>query len=174
MKKIISLLIAVLVMACGVLSVSAEISPTAPIEDKYITIDAVVVPDNAGSVTPNIDNPFEYEIGTDGTVTLVATFFDGYKFSHWEFISGEFEIVGGSLTSSTIVILPKGDVNIRAYAHFAEEDADITEPTTGVIAPPDDGKTSPTTGDSTIVYAVMGATVLMLGFAVVALKKKAH
>ena len=48
MKKIIALLIAVLVMACAVVSVSAEVSPTAPIEDNKISIDAVVVPEGAG------------------------------------------------------------------------------------------------------------------------------
>lgn len=173
MKKIVALLIAVLVMVCGVASVSAEYSPTAPVVDDKIVIDAVPVPDNAGTCTPNIDNPFEYIIGEDGTVTLVASSMEGFKFSHWEFITGEFDIISGSLTSSTITILPKGDEDIRAYAYFVEEDVPVTEPSSKPPVKPDDGTQSPTTGENTTVYFVASAVILMLGFAVVALKKKA-
>lgn len=173
MKKVVSLLIAVLVLACSVVCVSAEVSPTATTVTTTITIDAVAVPDNAGTVTPDIGDPVEYVIGSDGTVTLVASSMEGFKFSHWEFVTGEFEIIEGSLTSSTIVILPKGDANVRAYANFVEEDKDVTEPSSKPASKPDDDDKSPQTGDNTAVYAVMGAVVLMLGFAVVALKKKA-
>lgn len=174
MKKVVSLLIAVLLMACAVVSVSAEVSPTAPtIVGSTISIDAVAVPENAGTVTPNIDNPVDYVVGSDGTVTLVASSMEGFKFSYWTFITGEFDIIEGSLTSSTIVILPKGDTNIRAYANFAEEGADVTVPDSKPVSKPDDGNKSPTTGEPVAVYAVAGAVVLMLGFAVVALKKKA-
>ena len=173
MKKTIALLIAVLLMVCGVVSVSAEISPTASVVDTKITIDAIVVPDNAGTVNPDIKNPIEYIVGSDGTVTLIASTNDGFKFTHWEFITGEFDIIEGSLTSSTIVILPKGDANIRAYANFVEEDVDVTEPATKEPVKPDDSNESPTTGDITPAFAVAGAVVLMLGFAVIALKKKA-
>lgn len=174
MKKVVSLLIAVLLMACAVVSVSAEISPTAPtFVDKTIVIDAIAVPDNAGSVTPDVDNPVEYIAGSDGTVKLVASSMEGFKFSHWEFVTGEFDIIEGSLTSSTIVILPKGDVNIRAYANFVEEGAEITEPSSTPVEKPDDDDKSPTTGDAAPVFFVASAVVLMLGFAVVALKKKA-
>lgn len=175
MKKTIALLIAVMLMVCGVVSVSAEISPTASVVDTKITIDAIVVPDNAGTVNPDIKNPIEYIVGSDGTVTLIASTNDGFKFSHWEFITGEFDIVEGSLTSSTIVILPKGDSNIRAEAHFVPEDATIpsTEPDTKVPYEPDDDDKSPPTGDFTPVYFALGAVVMMLGVAVIALKKKA-
>ena len=174
MKKIIALLVALLLMSCAVISVSAEVSPTAPIKDKYISIDAVAVPEGSGTVTPDIDNPVKYEVGTDGTVTLSASTIEGFKFSHWEFITGEFDIVEGSLTSPTLVILPKGDVNIRAYAHFIEEGEEPTVPESKPVEKPDDDKNSPTTGEATTVYAVMTAVVLMVGFAVVALKKKAY
>ncbi len=173
MKNTIALLIAVLLMVCGVVSVSAEISPTASVVDTKIIIDAIPVPDHAGTATPDIKNPVEYIVGSDGTVTLIASSNDGFKFTHWEFITGEFDIIEGSLTSSTIVILPKGDTNIRAYAYFVEEGADVTEPTTKEPVKPDDDDKSPTTGDFTPAFAVAGAVVMMLGFAVIALKKKA-
>lgn len=173
MKKALSLLIAILLMVCGVVSASAEISPTASVVDTKIIIDAVVVPDNAGTVTPDIENPFEYVVGSDGTVTLVASTNDGFKFSHWEFVTGEFDIIEGSLTSPTIVILPKGDTDIRAYAHFVDKDADVTAPDSKPpYTTPDEDK-SPTTGDLTPVFFAFGAVVMMLGVAVVVLKKKA-
>ncbi len=173
MKKVISLLIAVLLMACAVVSVSAEISPTAPIVDDSIVIDAVPVPDYAGTCTPDVKNPIEYIIGEDGKVTLVASSMEGFKFTHWEFITGEFDIISGSLTSSTIVILPKGDDDIRAYAHFVEEDVPVTEPSSKPVVKPDDGTQSPTTGQNNTALFVGASAVLMLAFAVVVLKKKA-
>lgn len=175
MKKAVSLLIALLLTVCGITCVSAEISPTAStVVKNVISIDAVPVPDNAGTVTPNIDNPFEYEVGSDGTITLIASSFEGFKFSHWEFVTGEFEIIQGSLTSPTLVILPKGDVNIRAYAHFIDAGSSepVTEPDSKPVTPPDDGNLSPVTGDFTPVVITAGALALMLG-AVVALRKKA-
>ncbi|MBQ2825103.1 MAG: hypothetical protein IJF19_02405 [Clostridia bacterium] len=173
MKKVVSLLIAVLLLACAVVSVSAEISPTAPtIVKDTIIVDAIVVPDNAGSVEPSIDNPFEYEVNSDGTVKLVASSMEGFKFSHWEFITGEFDIIEGSLTSPTLVIKPKGDSNIRAYANFVKEDADTTEPDSKPAVKPDDDDKSPTTGDITPVV-VVSAVVLLAGIAAVVLKKKA-
>ena len=175
MKKVLALLIAVLVMACAVVSVSAEVSPTAPVEDDIISIDAVVVPEGAGTCTPDIENPFEYVVGSDGKVTLTASSMDGFKFSHWEFITGDFDIVEGSLTSSTIVIVPKpGSSNIRAEANFIEEGAsEPTIPDSQPITPPDDDNKSPVTGDATALYTIGVAVVLMLGFTVVVLKKKA-
>lgn len=175
MKKAISLLIAVLLMVCGIVSVSAEISPTASVVDTKIIIDAIPVPGHAGTCTPDIENPYEYIVGSDGTVTLQANANDGFKFTHWEFVTGEFDIVEGSLTTSTIVILPKGDTNIRAYAYFVEADASVpsTEPESKPPVKPDDDNKSPTTGDITPVFFVAGAVVLMLGVAIVALKKKA-
>lgn len=175
MKKILALLIAVLVMAFSVFCVSAEISPTAPITGDEIIIDAVVVPEGAGTVTPDIENPFEYIVGSDGKVTLSASSMDGFKFSHWEFITGDFDIIEGSLTSATIVIMPRpGSSNIRAEANFVKEGAsEPTIPDSKPITPPDDDDKSPTTGDTTAIYAIGAAVVLMIGFTVVVLKKKA-
>lgn len=175
MKKAISLLIAVLLMVCGIVSVSAEVSPTASVVDTKITIDAIPVPEEGGTATPGIDNPVEYIVGSDGTVTLIAKQNDGFKFTHWEFITGEFDIIEGSLTSSTIVILPKGDTNLRAYAYFVDADSSepITEPESKPpYTTPDDDK-SPTTGDLTPVFFACGAVVMMLGVAVIYFKKKA-
>lgn len=175
MKKIVSLLVAVLLTVCAVVSVSAEISPTAPTVIKdTITIDAVPVPDNAGSVTPSIDNPIEYVVGSDGTITLIASSFEGFEFSYWEFVTGEFEIIQGSLTSPTIVIFPKGDVNIRAYAHFKEigSSQPITQPDSKPAGKPDDGTSAPVTGDITPVVVFAGVLTLALGVAAVAFLKK--
>ena len=175
MKKILALLIAVLVMAFSVFCVSAEVSPTPPIVNDKIIIDAIPVPGNAGVCTPDIENPFEYIVGSDGKVTLTASSVDGFKFTHWEFITGDFDIIEGSLTSATIVIMPRpGSSNIRAEAYFVKEGAsEPTVPDSKPITPPDDDDKSPTTGDTTAIYAIGAAVVLMIGFTVVVLKKKA-
>lgn len=176
MKKIISLvLIAVLLCVCTVVSVSAEISPTAPIVDKTIIVDATPVPSHGGTATPTVDDPYVHVVGSDDTVTLVATPNDGWKFTHWEFVTGDYDIIEGSLTSSTITILPKGDADIHSYAYFVEEGETVpsTEPQSKPPVTPDDNDKSPTTGDITPVLFAGSAVVLMLGFAVIALKKKA-
>ncbi|MBQ9742197.1 MAG: LPXTG cell wall anchor domain-containing protein [Ruminococcus sp.] len=172
MKKIISCLIAIAMIFCVTLSVSAEISPSASEGNKYIKVDAVPVPDSAGTATPGIDSPAQVEINSDETVTLTAKPIDGYKFSHWKFITGEFEIIEGDLNSSTIVIKPTGDTNVRAEAYFVPEDEDVTPATTAIITPPDDGNKAPTTGDAATTMAVSASVVLVAIAALVIFKKR--
>lgn len=172
MKRVISILVALVLMCCAVASVSAEISPTASTADDQIIVDAIPVPDIAGNATPDINNPGKVQVDSGEVVTLTATPKEGYKFSHWEFVYGEFDIIEGSTTTSTVVIKPTGTGDVRAYAHFVEEGVDVTPPTTGVVSPPDDGSTSPTTGDTSVVY-ISTATMLVALIAVaVVIKRK--
>ncbi|MBQ7999896.1 MAG: hypothetical protein IJ298_01600 [Ruminococcus sp.] len=171
MKRVVSIIVALLLMCCAVASVSAEISPTASTAKDQIVIDAIPVPDVAGNATPDINNPGKVEINSGEVITLTATPKDGYKFSHWEFVFGEFDIIEGSITSSTIVIKPTGNEDVRAYAHFVEEGKDVTVPSSGTIPTPDDGPISPTTGENTAVYAAC-ASMLVVAIAVVAVIKR--
>ncbi len=171
MKKVLSCLLAVALMLCAVVSVSAEISPEASITDKYIIIDTIPVPDKGGVSTPEVDAPGKVQVDSGEEVTLTATPKDGYKFDHWEFATGDFDIVSGKITDSVLVIKPKGDVNIRVYAHFSPIDAPTTEPTTKPVHDPSDDPNSPTTGDGLMVCAA-SATVMLAAFAVVVVLKK--
>ena len=176
MKRVFSLLIALLLMCCAVASVSAEISPTAPDPKDYLIVDAIPVTGEAGNVTPEINGPAKVEINSGKTVTLTATPNAGYEFSHWKFIFGEFEVVEGDLTTPVIVIRPTGTHDVRAEAYFVKEGEPITPPVSeSVPTLPQDG-TSPITGSvntaTTTGAAVVAAIVVMSVASVVLLKKK--
>lgn len=177
MKRVVSILVALLLMCCAIASVSAEISPTASTAKDQIIIDAIPVPDIAGNATPDINNPGKVEINSGEVITLTATPKDGYKFSHWEFAFGEFDIIEGSITSSTIVIKPTGNDDVRAYAHFVKEGEDVTVPSSGTVPKPDKDPTSPTTGETlmannSVVYITCASMAAILCAVVIALKKK--
>ncbi len=177
MKKVLSIIFALVLMCCAVASVSAEISPTASIPQNTIIIDAIPVPGEAGNATPDINNPGRVEINSGEVVTLTATPSKGYKFSHWEFIYGEFEIIEGDLTTPTIVIRPTGSSNIRAEAHFVKIDEPVTAPSSKPVPTLPQDSTSPITGtvsngSETAVLFAMGAVVIMAVATVVVLKKK--
>ncbi len=172
MKRVVSILVALLLMCCAVASVSAEISPIGTTAKDQIIIDAIPVPDIAGNATPDINNPGKVEINSGEVITLTATPKDGYKFSHWEFAYGEFDIIEGSTTTPTIVIKPTGNDDVRAYAHFVKEGEDVTVPSSGTVPKPDDGPTSPTTGENSIVYVACASAVMVALAVVIVLKKK--
>ena len=174
MKKLISCILVVLLMVCGVVSASAVVSPLPTVQGNYIVIDSVAVPEEGGTITPSVIDPEKYDKESDETVTIVATPNDGYKFSNWEIVTGEFDIVEGDMTTSTIVILPKGDGNIRLNAVFVKADEDVVPPTTKPVYPPTDDDKSPTTGQPVFVYSAVVVAILAAGFAAVVLKKKAY
>ncbi len=178
MKRVISILVALMLMCCAVASVSAEIiSPTASTAKDQIIVDAIPVPDIAGNATPDINNPGKVEVNSGEVVTLTATPKDGYKFSHWEFAFGEFDIIEGSTTTATIVIKPSGDSDVRAYAHFIKEGEDPSVPSSGTVPQPGTEVTSPTTGEffftnNSVVYIACASMAVVLLAIVIVLKKE--
>lgn len=172
MKRVVSIIVALLLMICAVASVSAEVSPTASTPKDHIIIDAIPVPDIGGNATPDINNPGKVDIESGETITLTATPKDGYKFSHWEFAFGEFDIVSGTITSTTIVIKPTGSSDVRAYAHFVKEDVDVTIPSSGTVPTPDDDDKSPTTGENSGVIVACASMITVALAVVIFMKKK--
>lgn len=177
MKKVLSLIFALLLMICTMASVAAEVSPTVPNPDNEIIIDAIPVPGEGGATTPDINNPGKVDISKGETVTLTATPSKGYKFSHWEFsYGGEFEIVEGSLSTPVIVIKPTGGDKIRAEAHFVKEDETVAPPSSTPVKPLPTDPTSPITGSdnsSAVTGSVIAIVITMMAIgAVVILKKK--
>ena len=181
MKKILALIFAVALMLCAVVSVSAQVSPNPTEPKEEIIVDAIPVPGpDAGSATPEVTNPGKVEVNSGETVTLTATPTQGHKFSHWEYVFGEYEIVEGSLTSPVLVIRPTGSSNIRFEAHFVKEGTDVTEPPSKPIETLPQDPTSPITGTgnntteamSTVIIA--SAAMAMAIVAVVILKKKTN
>lgn len=175
MKKILSILFAVLLMCCAAVTVSANPSPTPPPVLDYLIVDAIPVPKEAGTATPEITNPETVLVGSGELVTLTATPFEGYKFSHWKFIYGDYEIVEGTLTTSVVIIRPTGSSDIRAEAYFVKEDEPITLPPTEPVPTLPTDPVSPPTGADTsaiITVAAVASITTMAVVAVVLLKKK--
>lgn len=175
MKRLITCLIALALIVCAVVSVSAEVSPTATaVQPPTNIIDINPVTDDPNIPWPPVDNPVQVIVNDDNTITLIASSKDGYKFSHWEFISGNFEFVEGDYTSSVIVIRPTTTDSIKVNAHFTNDEATVTTPTSGTVYPPSDEPTSPVTGDA---VAICGASLAVVSLAIVALvifKKKSN
>jgi len=146
MKKLISVLaIALIAAICLPVFVMAADSPVAP-----STYKCEVAPNNpnAGSVNKVDKGENVYEIG--GTPA------DGYNFINWT-ITGDYEIVDGSLTDKTLVIKLKSDV--KAIANFNAVDSEG-----------DKDPTSPPSGDS-VVYMIVFACLVAFAGAGFAFKK---
>lgn len=172
MKKVISCLIALALILCGLVSVSAEPSPTASTSERIIIVDAYPNPPQGGDTTPSLDNAGKVEVTGEEEVTVTAKANEGYKFDHWEVKFGNFDFVTGDLNTPVIVIRPTGENNIRLEAIFVKDGETPSEPTTGPTTPPDDGEESPQTGDPFHTFAIAGAGVLLVSVAAVVLRKK--
>ncbi len=130
MKKIFAILMVVAMMFAIAVPMSAEISPK-PQPD----VETEIVPEGGGEIT-EIDNG-------DGTITLTVDPSKGNDFVKWE-ITGEYELVSGSLTDKTITIRPITDVKAQA----------ILKTQTTVKPTPGPNNQSPSTGVAPVMMAV--------------------
>lgn len=168
MKKIISVVLALILVSAMSVSAFAAGSVVAPVVKDF----------EGGKATYTATtNSSEY--------TFTADAKDGYNFVGWE-ISGNYEIVSGSLTSSTITVKYKDGTALTAVSAVpvfekitvatTTTDADDDEPTTkkpATTKKPTTTKkadTSPVTGDS---MAMVMLAVAALGGVVVSKKKLA-
>ena len=149
MKKILAVLFAVLLISVSSVAALAAPSPTAPVIYN-VTVEA----QQGGSVHSSVET-----VQQGDQVILTATVDDRYIFTTWN-ISGEYEIIEGSLSSERIVVRPDSD--IHATAGFKAASADVpTSPTEGPApGPGNDSPTSPQTGYDGFVFA--GLSVLLL------------
>lgn len=170
MKKIISILTA-LVLVCSFATsfASAEKSPSGKPTYK-VTIDY--------GIDEDAEPDFDY-VQDGETVTLIANtkndIDDSFIFIRWS-ITGEYEIVSGSLTSPTLVIKPLSDVKITQVVEKYEEtgkdpDKKPDKPNKKPQGDKNDDETSPPTSDS-IVYILSGIFLASL-MATVVFKKLA-
>lgn len=153
MKKLVAILVAfVLATSFSVVSLAAQ-SPTG--ETKY----TVTVSSNVGG-----SNKANYKMvrNSNGTVTLTAVNTTA-AFLKWEVVSGNYELVSGSLTSKKIVVRPLSDLKIKL--HYKSEKADKP-----VVKPTDPSNKSPKTGNNIPVVAVGILAVAALGVTVIGKK----
>lgn len=122
MKKIVVLLMVAVMLFAVAAPVFAVESPDKPGTEFSVTIDVITDGGNASKV-----------VNEDGTVVLTATPDENYKFVKWD-ISGEYEIVSGTLTGSPITIKPVSDVTVKVSfdGKQAVKPTDATSPETGV------------------------------------------
>ena len=146
MKKFVSVLMTVIMMA-SILVVSADaIDGDFPSPAQNYNVSAIVVDGIGGTV---IVDPASVPQGETSTITAKPD--EGYEFEGWTF-EGEFEWVSGDANSLVIVIRPLTDV--KGYAKFK-----------GTGGKKDDNPDSPETGyDMSATIAVM-AIVFTIGAA---------
>ena len=167
MKKRICALIAVALLVFSSVTVMAANSPVAP-NYHEITVNGQTVGKNGA--TSIVVNGGKISISSgvieEGKeVTLTANPDKNNKFSKW-IIDGDYEIVSGSLTSSTITIIPKSDIDVNA--EFVDADGnELTEETTE--KPGNDSPVSPKTGAATGALMI---TLLASGAVAIKSKKK--
>lgn len=172
MKKIMSVVFALILVSAMSISAFAEGSPVAPINKTF----------EGGKVT--------YSQNAGGTeFTFTAEKKDGYNFTGWTIDATKFEIVSGSLTSETIVVKPLAGANLETASNTVvpnfeknpvtvttsttaattadttdADDKDTTKKTTKAekettTAAPNNSSSSPKTGDSMAMVAFAAAAL---------------
>ena len=151
MKKLVSIILALVLVSVMSVSAFAAASVVAPIEKEY----------NGGTatITQDVKNPSQ--------LTFEVVEKDGYKFVGWD-IEGDYEIIkGDSLSSNPITIIFKdGTILENVVAKPLFEKVDDDEPTTkpNDEKPNDEKPVSPGTGDSmvmlTLAVAALGGVVV--------------
>lgn len=160
MKKIMSVVLALVLVSALSVSVFAAGSVVAPVVKDYDGGTVTIAQDTTGNATAGKEFTFSVETK------------DGYNFLGWE-IDGNYEIVSGSLESETVTVRFLDDISIEdigaepifeAIDDADEPTDDDDEPTTTA----EKEETSPKTGDSMAMVAL--AAVALAG--VVVSKKK--
>ena len=171
MKKVLSIVAVLAILLCGMVTVAAERSPMPTIPHGYIVVDVIPYPSDGGEAESSEEGYIQIDSGEN--VTISATAKPGYKFSHWEFITGQHTVVSGKVTDPVMVITPEGDESLLIYAHFVKEGTDVTDPTTNPSLPGSDDPHSPTTGDTTLVsFIVFSVAAIFTTFAVVVILRR--
>lgn len=157
MKKIVSIMFAIMLIALSAVPAFAAVSPTAATY-KY-TVE--VIPTEGG------DGSYEFtsDIDEDGNqhVHITPKPNPGYEFDHWE-IDGDYT-TEDKLTDAEMDLVITGDITVTPYY---SKDGSVQ---TGTVSK-DTGSTSPKTGANDFVpYVVMMLSVLACGAAVTMLVK---
>lgn len=165
MKKKLLAAIAVSMLALSSVTVMAAGSPDS---DSYyeITIgdessgteDSVSVDVEGGTITSSSGI---VKVGDE--ITLTADVDDGYTFSKWV-IDGDYTIVSGSLTDTTITIIPNSDISVNA--EFIDDEGNVID---NPVDPGDNSPVSPKTG---VAAGALFVTLLASGGVAVVSKKK--
>ena len=151
MKKIVSLMLALLLVAGVSVVAFAAGSPVQPATKFEVAVS------NANSNNGTV----EKVVNEDGTITLTVKLADGAKFAKWV-INGDYEIVEGSLTSTTIKIKASADLKVEASyegSNTTAEPADSTDDSAnGSSVSPKTG--APVASVAVVLFAAAGVAVV--------------
>ena len=163
MKKLVSVVLALVMIFALTATVAAEVSPVG--KDYYSIVVGYDPADGSlGTAGGDKSNVKVDAVGEDGEVQLTAVNKGNGEFIEWV-IDGEYEIISGSLTDPVIVIKPLSDINAVAKFTAPGTTPDSSSKTTN----PDTSKSSPKTADP--LWIVLGMAVLALGAGALAVKK---
>lgn len=151
MKKFVSAILALLLVS----SISVCVFAATPSRQ------ATVKKDHTGGTAT-----YTYKPKT-GDITVTVDLKKGYKFKGWT-ISSDYEIVSGSLNSTTLVLRPKKGVEVKNMANiatpaFTKDSSSTTKKSSG------GGSSSPKTSDNGMAIPMLA--LLALGGVVVSSKK---
>lgn len=155
MKRTLSILVAVLLVALSVMPAFAKNpSPTASKEYK------IVVHNNEGG-----SGTYTTKVDKDGKhATIVAHPKNGYRFVKW-IINGKYEITKGDLNSKKLTILLKG--NVEATPYFVKNGQKSAGSKSVIV---NDSPTSPKTGDNSLVYIITLSSLALVAFIALGIK----
>jgi hypothetical protein len=154
MKKTVSLLIAVIILALSSVPAMAAISPTASKEYK------IVVHNNKGGT-----GTYTTKIDKDGKhATVTAHPKKGYEFVKWT-SKGKYKLIKGSLNDKELKILLQGDVEFTPI--FKKIGSKSATPQTPVKR--NQSPVSPKTGDSSVFF-IFGGLLAAAMFTAVGIK----
>ena len=144
MKKFLAVLFSVVILATFMaVPALAEKSPEGEVVHKV-----EITTNSTGE-----DVTTTHEVKDGETITLTKTEGSDYEFKGWV-ITGDYEIVSGTLTSDTIVIKPLGDITVEELYDVETESGD-----------PNDSDKAPQTGNGALMVTVLltaGAIVAMV------------
>lgn len=163
LKKLVSIVLALVMIFALTATFAAADSPTP--KDLYtIVVDYDPADGSLGTADGDKKTVSVEAVGEDGEVKLTAIQKGNGEFVGWT-IDGKYEVISGTMTDPVIVIKPLSD--IQAHAKFVQPGATPDSPSKP--ANPDEGKSSPKTGDP--LWIVLGLSILALGLGAVAVKK---
>lgn len=174
MKKILTVAIAVLMLAFSVMPALAVESPSAPTSYRVVTVNGDGVFGQVIYIT---------DIQGDGTqrIAVKVTVTDNsYDFTGLE-IDGDYVVTSGSLTDSYVELLISSDLTVNVTSNKSGEE---TNPTgTGTTTPAttspsgdkktDDSNKSPQTGSQdSFIFIVLGLSAAALAAGVIVAKRR--
>lgn len=158
MKKIFAIVLTV-IMALSLVSVAFadEMKNKSQSGDTKYTITLKTDKIKGGSISADV-----VSVNSGDSVKLTATPDSGNHLDTWV-ITGEYDVKSGDINSNVFEIIPKGDLEISAV--FVGDTAKDS-------ATKDNSKTSPTTGYTDTVIAILAASITLVAAAVVYTGKK--